>query len=104
MRRTTGSCRPGFNKAGAPADIAVVGEAKDDADFGGTGDTVRYAIDTGTAKGPFVVTVELLYQSIGFRWAENLIKFNAAEVTRFSGYYKALPNVPAVVASVERTF
>ena len=57
--------------------------------------------DLGAAKGPYVVSAELLYQSIGFRWADNLGKFNAPEVARFTGYYKALPNEPVLVANAD---
>lgn len=79
----------GFDKATAQADIAVHGGARSDADFTGAGDRVRYRIPMAGATGPFTVDVELRYQSIGYRWATNLEKYDAAEPKRFVGYYRA---------------
>jgi hypothetical protein len=89
----------GFEKAAPYEDIAVRGEAREDEDFQGGGDTIRYVIDVGSAQGPLTLTVELLYQSIGFRWADNLRGVDAPEVTSFIRYYDAIPNLPVVVAS-----
>jgi hypothetical protein len=44
------------------------------------------------------VTAELLYQSIGYRWAENLRSYDAPEATRFLEYYEQVPNQPVVVS------
>lgn len=49
--------------------------------------------------GPLTVTAELLYQSIGYRWADNLRRHDAPEPARFLGYYEQTPNQPVVVAS-----
>jgi hypothetical protein len=88
----------GFDKASAGEDIAVRGGAVDDDDFVAGGDTIRYIVDLSEARGALTVKVELLYQSIGYRWAENLRRHDAAEVTRFLGFYDALPNQPVTVA------
>jgi hypothetical protein len=79
---------PGFDKPTAEADIAVRGAAADDADFAGGGDRVRYRIrvDAGVS-GPLTVEAELLYQSISYRWAENLRAYSAEETQRFGRYY-----------------
>ncbi len=89
----------GFDKAEAPAEIAVYGEAIQDADFAAGGDTLQLALDLGGVQGPLVVNVELLYQSIGYRWAQNLAGYDAEEVVRFLTYYLAVPNLPAIVAT-----
>jgi hypothetical protein len=69
----------GFDKARAHADVAVHGEAARDADFVAGGDRLRYRVrlprQTGPSRaeaGPLRVEVELWYQPIGYRWAENL--------------------------------
>jgi hypothetical protein len=80
----------GFNKATASADVAVHGAAVRDPDFQGGRDVVVYEVPIGEASGPFEIEVELLYQPIGFRWAENLRKFLAFESQRFVGYYGSL--------------
>jgi hypothetical protein len=87
----------GFDKVVAGEDIAVHGGALDDEDFEGGGDTTRYAIALDGAPQPLNVTVELLYQAISYRWAENLRAYDAAEVNRFLGYYDAVPNEPVVM-------
>ena len=44
-----------------------------------------------TRPGPFTVEAELLYQPIGFRWAQNLESYTqAAEPRRFTEYYDAM--------------
>ena len=88
----------GFDKASAGEDFAVYGGATGDASFAGGGDTVGYGIDVSENQGPFTVSAELLYQSIGYRWAENLRGQDAAEIARFVEAYDALDNVPVVVA------
>ena len=80
----------GFDKKTADADVAVHGGALDDPDFTAAGDRVRYAIALNGAPGPYTVSAELLYQPIGFRWANNLKQYDAAEPRRFTSYYDAM--------------
>jgi hypothetical protein len=78
----------GFDKATADADVAVHGDAEQDPSFGGGGDRVSYRVDVGGARASALrVEAVLLYQSIGFRWAENLRAYDAAETQRFVRYY-----------------
>lgn len=79
----------GFDKANASTDVAVFGAAADDADFTAGGDRVAYAVDLGAAAGPLKIAAELRYQSIGFRWADNLRAYDAAEPNRFIRFYEA---------------
>jgi hypothetical protein len=98
----------GFDKSTAPDDIAVQGLATEDPDFDGGGDTIRYEIGAAAGKGPFSVTVELLYQTIGYRWAQNLREADhedeAPEVDIFLAYYEAFPNAPVVVSTTSQEF
>ena len=89
----------GFDIGAAEEDIAIYGAASDDADFIGGQDTISYEIDLSDAKGKLTVTVELLYQSIAYRWAENLRTGEGEEISAFMGYYDALSNEPVVIAS-----
>ena len=78
----------GFDKRTAEADVAVHGGALDDPDFVGATDRVRYSVSIANAQGPFVVEAELLYQPIGYRWANNLKAYGKdPEPRRFTGYY-----------------
>ena len=89
----------GFDKGSAADDIAVRGQAAEDEDFGSGGDRVQYAVDLGDAQGPFTVEVELLYQSVGYRWAEDLRQYASAETATFLDYYGSVPNLPAVIST-----
>lgn len=80
----------GFDKATAHPDVAVYGAARQDANFSDAGDRVRYDIDPGQASGPFVVEARLLFQPIAFRWAQNLVPYDAPETKRFVGYYESM--------------
>jgi hypothetical protein len=81
----------GFVKQTAERDIAVRGNAVDDQDFTGGGDRIRYSVPIANATGPFSVSVDLLYQPIGYRWANNLKTYNSApEPQRFTTYYDAM--------------
>lgn len=88
----------GFDVEGASEDIALLGQAVEDGDFVAGGDTVLYEVDLGEAQGPYTVTAELLYQAIGYRWAQNLGQHEAVEIDNFLSYYDAVPNLPVVVA------
>jgi hypothetical protein len=76
----------GFEKASAPLDVAVHGAAFTDADFSAGQDRVRYEIPVA-ARGPITIEAELLYQSIGHRWAHNLRAQPSSEGDRFVQYY-----------------
>jgi hypothetical protein len=94
----------GFLKETASKDIAVVGKALNDPNFTGGGDLLRYSVSLGSAQGPFGVKVELWYQPIGFRWAHNLVPYDAMETRRFVGYYDSIPSATAeVLAHAEAT-
>jgi hypothetical protein len=87
----------GFDKTTAAEQIAVVGDARGDDDFRGGGDRVRYRVAVSAAEGPFSVEAELRYQPIGFRWAQNLTQYGAAEAQRFVRYYDSLSSASSEV-------
>jgi hypothetical protein len=94
----------GFDKTTAPDDVAVRGAAAADANFVAGGDRVRYHVELpAAARGQLTVSAELLYQSIGYRWAENLRGYGTDETQRFLRYYagaaagSALPLARAAV-------
>jgi hypothetical protein len=88
----------GFEKSAPYADIAVRGEAREDVNFEGGGDEVEFIALVGDAAGPFSVQVELLYQSISFRWAENLSAIDDPIIANFGALYADIPNLPIVIA------
>jgi hypothetical protein len=80
----------GFDAATAHPDIAVYGAATEDPDFVAGGDALLYRVALGEAALPLAVSVELLYQPVGYRWAHNLGAIEAAETARWVGYYQQL--------------
>lgn len=86
----------GFDKQTASADIAVRGEAASDPDFTAGSSTTHYDVPTNGASGPFKVSVELLYQPVGYRWAHNLAPYQAAEPQRFVHYYEQAAGKSAI--------
>jgi hypothetical protein len=92
----------GFDKGTAAAEIGVQGDARDDDDFAGGGDRVRYRVGVGVAAGsagPFTIDAELVYQSIAFRWAHNLETYNALETKRFVSYYQATASGSSIITA-----
>jgi hypothetical protein len=93
----------GFDKSSADAWISVIGAASQDANFVGGSDRVRYDIDPGNAEGPFEIEVELRFQVIGFRWAENLRPYQSEETRRFVAYYESMASSSSEVLASART-
>ena len=87
----------GFEKSTAPADVAVHGEATADANFTAAGDRVSYAVDVGAASAPLRVEARLVFQPIGFRWADNLRPYDAVETRRFVRYWDAMASASSLV-------
>jgi hypothetical protein len=95
----------GFDKRTAEPDFAVRGAAADDADFVGGGDRVRYRVAlAASVRAPLTVEAQLLYQSIAYRWAQNLRGYDAEETQRFGRYYaENAAASPVVVAAATAT-
>jgi len=86
----------GFDKTTAAPEIAVHGDALGDPGFTDAGDAVTYTMDVRSASGPYRVSAELWYEPIGYRWANNLKHYDAAEPRRFNEQYDAMANGAAV--------
>jgi len=91
----------GFDKATAPAEIGVYGAANGDEDFTGGSDRVRYRVPF-TTGGAATIDVELRYQTIAYRWARNLERYDAPEPKRFVSFYSATAEGSSVVIATTR--
>jgi hypothetical protein len=91
----------GFDKATAPAEIGVYGGATGDEDFAGGSDRVRYRVPF-TTGGAARIDVELRYQTIAYRWARNLERYDAPEPKRFVSFYSATAEGSSVVIAATR--
>ena len=77
----------GFDKTKVENDVAVVGAARTDPSFLGGRDTVRYSLALQAVRRPLSILVELVYQPIGYRWAQNLRAHPSVEAARFLSYF-----------------
>jgi len=91
----------GFEKAAPYPDIMVRGGAMEDENFLGGGDAVSYLVPLSGSE-PYTVTAELLFQTVGFRWADNLRRAEGTEIDQFLRYYEGEPNTPVVIASASQ--
>ncbi len=87
----------GFDAAAAGSRAAVQGSALLDDDFRPGSDRIRYSVAVDPDAGPFTVEIELLFQPIAYRWAENLAAYDAVETRRFVGYYREMAAGSALV-------
>ena len=95
----------GFDKATASSDIAVVGNAYTDSNFVGGEDLVTYKVDTAGYTGPFTIEVELKYQSVAYRFFEDLRleKDISKYVSLFEQLYLGEDNSGYVISSATAT-
>ncbi|MFU8787551.1 MAG: multiheme c-type cytochrome [Methylobacter sp.] len=78
----------GFNKATAPNDIKVVGDALTDANFVGGSDDISYRI-SGLTGNSYQVEAELVHQPIAYSFAQDLFVESDAEVEDFKTMFNA---------------
>ena len=90
----------GFDIASAGPEIAVYGAALEDPNFTGGSDQITYAVPLDGASGPYTLTVELRYQSIAYRWAQNLRRHDTVEANRFLAYWDEQPSPATLITSV----
>jgi len=79
--------------------VGVVGGASTDADFTAGSDRVRYSVEVNPRAGPFRVSVEMWFQPIAYRWAQNLADYDAFETARFLIYYREMAAASAIVVA-----
>ena len=88
-------------KSELPQDIAVYGAALDDTNFVGGSDQVTYQVDLTGANGPFTFSAEFLYQTLSYRFVQDLLLDQTPLTDRFGGYYSGIDNLIMLVASLE---
>ena len=78
----------GFDKQTAPNDVKVAGNAFADTNFTGGSDEINYSL-AGLTNDDYTVTVELVYQTLAYGFAQDLFKDSSKEVTDFKRMYNA---------------
>ena len=92
----------GFDASRADGRASVHGAATSDASFTAGGDEVRYRVQVSPDAGPFTVTVELWFQPIAYRWAQNLSEYDSFETDRFVRYYESMAAASALIVARTR--
>lgn len=87
----------GFDPETAGDAIMVHGKAGEDADFQAGSDRIRYRVEVPAGAQHVDVRARLMFQTIGFRWAQNLAPYDAHETNRFVSYYNENASTSAVV-------
>jgi hypothetical protein len=93
----------GFDKETADTDTAVWGQAIADQDFLGGSDQLSYQIDVQGHQGPFSVVATLYYQSVSYRFEQDLLQDQTSEVDQFRYYSSHVGKLPVVIAAVRGT-
>lgn len=79
---------PGFDKAAAPADVRVAGEAQADSNFVGGSDRISYRI-SGLTGSAYTVEAELLHQPVAYAFVQDLLVEPSPENQTFKGMFDA---------------
>jgi mono/diheme cytochrome c family protein len=88
----------GYDDHAPNAAVAVRGRAQDDKDFIGGSDRLQLSVDLGQAPGPFALSVELLYQPVGFGWLESLGTRSNGDTLQFLKDYSAVTQTDVVAS------
>jgi hypothetical protein len=78
----------GFDKSTAPNKIKVRGLAASDENFIGGSDRVEFLLNNLT-ESSYTIEAELIYQTLGYAFAQDLFKEQDYEVTRFKQMFNA---------------
>jgi hypothetical protein len=95
----------GFDKATASADVVPAGEAAVDGNFLGGGDDLQYRVNRAGRTGPFAITARLLYQTVSYAFAADLLEDAPADpvIAAFATRYNATTKTPVTIAQLELT-
>ena len=93
----------GFNKLTVPEDVAVKGEAAQDADFNNGSDTVIYQIPVASTTG-LTITAELNYQTLSYGHLQDLFRdVSLPEVSTFKTMFDSRGILMENLATATRT-
>ena len=93
----------GFNKLAVPSDVAVMGEAANDADFNQGSDDITYRFPV-SVSGDLTISVSLNYQTIAHGFLQDLYRDDQlAQVQSFKEMYDAQSLKHEQIASAQTT-
>ena len=78
----------GFDKTAVPDKVKVHGKAAIDPNFIGGGDSVKFNIPN-LSDNNYTIQAELIYQTLGYAFAQDLFKDQGDEISRFKQMFNA---------------
>jgi hypothetical protein len=90
----------GFDRQFASDDIAVSGLAQSDEDFAGGKDEVVYQVYQDDVSQIGMIIIELLYQSIGYRWLDKFSENSNPESQDLNEATSRIENLPIVIDAI----
>lgn len=90
----------GFDKQSVPDKIKVQGAAVSDEDFIGGSDSVQFKLRDLQAENSSI-EAELIYQTLGYAFAQDLFTDQAKEVSRFKQMFNASSLKSTAMSSVQ---
>lgn len=93
----------GFDKSTAGTDFGVYGKAATDGNFQGGGDQITYQVSIQGKSGPFEVTAEVLYETLSYRFTQDLAQDDTELVKQYMAMHDAADLTPVVLARVQQT-
>jgi hypothetical protein len=91
----------GFRKDRADPLIAVKGSAANDEDFIDGSDSITYLVETSGFQSPYTLTAELLFQTVSYRFLQDLFNDERGNVI-VEDLYRL--NAPVVISKAERRY
>lgn len=86
--------------------VKIVGTALSDPDFnkvngtqGSGSDIVHYHIPLAGQSGPLNISAAVYYQTVSFRWLEEMFTYSSTEIDRFKSYYEEADLEPLLIAA-----
>jgi hypothetical protein len=71
-----------------------------DTDYTTEGDRVTFEIDVSSTSGPYIIEAQLLYQTLGNRWAEEIFAVGTDETIALQKMLQTADRRPEIVATI----
>ena len=93
----------GWSATHADAEHTAPAGVAGDEDFTGGSDGLLLELPVPDAAGPLRVELSLLYQTLGARWAAELLAYDTPQVREFAAYWALADRTPVTLARLELT-
>ena len=90
----------GWSQNNLNIDLIAPQGVEGDTDYTTGGDRLDFQIDVSNTSGPFIVEAQLLYQTLGNRWAEEIFAVGTDEVIALERMLQTADRRPEIVATI----